>query len=214
MKQIFVKSCVTAAIVIFLSGCTATQNANTKPLDQLMTDSNKALTEGKTDKAMETLDTAAKENPTSALPWVKQAQIYFDQGNYPASIQAADEAMKRDAENKDAKALAVVASLRVAVQAVSDMNKDSNLRGSKRSEAERLATALRETLNQDVLVPLDAKAKPGATSQSASSKHTTTTRHKASAAEKPAATATQATPKPAADTSGSSGSANPFGALR
>lgn len=214
MKQIFVKSCAAAAVIILLSGCPATQNANTKPLDQLMTDSNKALTDGKTDKAMETLDTAAKENPTSALPWVKQAQIYFDQGNYPASIQAADEAMKRDPENRDAKALAVVASLRVAVQAVADMNKDSNLRGSKRSEAERLAAALRDTLNQDVLVPLDNKSKTSSAAQSSSAKHSAPRHKPNAAAEKTASSAAQAAAKPAAETSANSGSANPFGALR
>lgn len=165
--KLFTQASYALVLSVALTGCFAGGNTNTKPLNDLMADSNAALTAGKTDKAIETLNLAAKENPTSAQPWLKQAQIHFDNGNYPAAIQASDEAMKRDSTNRDAKAIAVVASLRVAVQALNDMNKDSTLRGSKRSEAERLAYALRETLNQDVLVPLDTKAKPASTPSAA-----------------------------------------------
>lgn len=160
---------------------------------------------------MELLSASARANPASAMPWVKMAQVHFDADNYPSAIEAADEAMKRDPSRRDAKALAVVASLRVAVRALSDMSSDTSLRGNTRSEAERLARSLRETLGQDELVPLveDTPAKSRTSRPSAARPAAA-----ASPSTKPAAVPAAAV-APSAATKATPGAApNPFSSLK
>ncbi len=193
-----------------LSACATAPQQAPKTTAELMKESQAALDSGKIETAVSLLESASKANPSDAAPWLKQAQVYFDADNYPAAIQASDEAMKRDPLNKDAKAIAVVASLRVAIRALSDMNQDSLLRGSSRSEAERLARALRETLAQDQLVPLNEPKTPA-------NKRAPARRPATGAAAKSAAPEAPATPAPAATTpakSSGSSAGNPFGALR
>jgi len=197
-----------------LSACASAPEVKVKTTAELMKESQTALDNGKIETAVSLLETASKSNPADATPWIKQAQVQFDADNYPAAIQAADEAMKRDPVNKDAKAIAVVASLRVAIRALSDMNQDSLLRGSNRSEAERLARALRETLAQDQLVPI---VDPKTTTKKRPLKRGAATNNAASTAATPAtAPAASASPSSAAAPAKSSGSAasNPFGSLR
>lgn len=202
---------ISAAIsVSLISGCATAPETKVKTTAELMKESQAALDNGKIETAVSLLESASKSNPADATPWIKQAQVQFDADNYPAAIQAADEAMKRDPANKDAKAIAVVASLRVAIRALADMNQDSLLRGSNRSEAERLARALRETLAQDQLVPIED---PKANSKKRPAKRTTSPGTPATGSNTPPT----ATPAPAAATgksSGSSSTGNPFGSLR
>ena len=108
---------------------------------------------GEKERAMALLDAAAKANPADARPWLKSAQMQFDVANYPSAILAAEEAFKRDPSNAEAKSLALVSSLRVAVKYVSDLRTNEKLQGGARSDAEQLAQSLRETLGAQVLVP-------------------------------------------------------------
>lgn len=194
---------------IVISGCASRSAPASAPPNSaaLYRDALQALDAGEKEKGMELLDASARANPASAMPWVKMAQVHFDADNYPSAIEAADEAMKRDPSRRDAKALAVVASLRVAVRALSDMSSDTSLRGNTRSEAERLARSLRETLGQDELVPLadDAPAKSRTLRPSAGRPAA------ASAASRPAVPAAA----PSTATKAASGSApNPFSSLK
>ncbi|NSL57080.1 outer membrane protein assembly factor BamD [Uliginosibacterium aquaticum] len=175
MKSI-VLPVISLSLILLVTGCALSpQTPAPKTTAQLIEESQTALNSGNRETAVALLESASKNNPADATPWLKQAQLHFDADNYPAAIQAADEAMKREPANKQAKAIAVVASLRVAIRAISDMSQDSMLRGSNRSEAERLARALRETLAQDQLVPLEdlqakskTKAKPRSTGKTES----------------------------------------------
>jgi len=196
-------------ICLFLiSGCASSPEVSQKSTAQLIEESSAALSSGKRETAIALLDNASKSNPASATPWLKQAQLHFETGNYPAAIQAADEAMKRDPANKEAKAIAVVASLRVAIRALSDMSQDSVLRGTNRSEAERLARALRETLDQDVLLPIDPPKVSTERNQNKAGRNVTT-RQSVRVPPSPATTPAPVSTKPQAATTGS-----PFGALK
>jgi len=190
-------------VVSCLAACASTPEVTPKTAAELMQESKLALDNGKIDTAVSLLESASKTNPADPAPWLKQAQVFFEADNYPAAIQAADEAMKRDPINKDAKAIAVVASLRVAIRALSDMNQDSLLRGSKRSEAERLARALRETLAQDQLIPIEEPP----VAKKPSKKRSYTPRAKVSSS--------QPTPSaPSVEKPAAKAASNPFGALR
>lgn len=139
--------CATLLCVFWLSGCVSNPE-KTNTLEQYLENADKAAQAGKLETAVEYLDTAAKNYPTSEQPWVKKARLYFEGSNYPAAIQSADEAMKRSSDNKDAKAIAVVSSLRVAIRALSSMRGDVTLmtNSDSQKEALMLAQSLRETL--------------------------------------------------------------------
>ncbi|MDB5800640.1 MAG: tetratricopeptide repeat family protein [Rhodocyclales bacterium] len=148
-------------VATWVAGCASFQGAADLPEgSKLLQEGAQALVDGQKEKGLALLSASARANPASADPWAKIAQVQFDAENYPAAIVAADEAQKRDPNRKETKAISVVASLRVAVRALTDMREDASLRGNTRSEAERLARMLRETLGQDVLVPVPVPEEP------------------------------------------------------
>lgn len=222
-----IKQAFLIAAALSLGAC-ATGNPDGKltdlpPMDKLLESADQTLASGDRDAAVKQYTQAAAANPTSAKPWVKIAQTEFEANNYPATIQAADEAMKRDTTSKEAKALAVVASLRVAVQALADMRKDVQLRGTTRSEAEQLAKSLRETLGQDVLVPTAAEkpatppAKPRSTKPATPRPSARPAADAAPAAQSVAPAATPAAttkPAPPAPAKNAKAGNDPFSALQ
>ncbi|HJV85030.1 MAG TPA: tetratricopeptide repeat protein [Noviherbaspirillum sp.] len=150
-----------------LSGC-ATTGADDAPkanVDILYKDADAALAAGQTDKAIGLWNQAARENPTSAVPWMKMANAWFEQNNYPSAIVAANEAMQRDESNQDVKSVLVVAGLRVAAKAVAGLRPNGAVNMNARAEAEKLTNSLREVLGEKVLVPpatADARPTPAA----------------------------------------------------
>lgn len=209
-------------IAMWVAGCSSLQSGTELPdSSKLMQEGMKLLDEGQKEKGLAMLSSAARANPASAEPWAKTAQAQFDAENYPAAIVAADEAQKRDPARKETKAISVVASLRVAVRALTDMREDSALRGNTRSEAERLARMLRETLGQDVLVPVPPPEEPRAQAKR-TAPVVTATPAPAPAATAPAATTntrkkgdrTPTRPATAPAPGASGGDANPFSVLK
>lgn len=189
-----------------LAGCTTMPSgldpAQVKdlPLETVMQGVESVAAGGDKQKALALLEAAAKANPTASKPWLKMAQMHFEAGNYPAAVVAAEEASKREPGSTEAKSIALVSSLRVAVKYVSDMRVGEKLQGGVRSDAEHLARTLRETLGEQVLVPAP-KTEPPEPRRRASR----TTRPRAAAPAAPAA-------RPS--TESKSGSTNPFGSLK
>lgn len=143
-----------------LSGCATTAPAGdrTTQLESMLKDADAEVAAGRHEKAISMLNQAAMDHPTSATPWLKVANIWFEKENYPASIVAANEALQRDAANQDAKSLLVVAGLRVSAGAVAGLRPNSSVNNGTRLEAENLTHSLRSALGEKVLVPSsDAK---------------------------------------------------------
>ena len=144
-----------ALVAVFLSGCATTapnaeQAAN--KLDLILIDVDGELDKGQRERALALLNQAAQEHPASMLPWMKIANIWFEDGNYPSSILAANEVLQRDPENQDAKSLVVVAGLRVAAGAVAGLRPNGAVGMSARVEAESLTNSLRGALGEKNLV--------------------------------------------------------------
>lgn len=126
------------------------------------------LEKGQRDKAIATLNQAAKEYPTSILPWLRLGNVWFETGNYPSAILAANEVLQRDPANQEAKSMLVVAGLRVAASAVAGLRPSAQVGTNARLEAENLTNSLREALGEKVLVPQPAIAAETKPSSSAS----------------------------------------------
>jgi tetratricopeptide (TPR) repeat protein len=182
------------------AGCATTKTEPIQPpsVESIVGSVDQSIAAGDQEKALSILDSASKTHPTSPLPWLKKARVYFDAENYPSAILAAEEALQRDPNSNEAGSIALVSSLRIAVKYVSDLRTQVELNGDARPDGERLAAKLRETLHASVLVPPEKKQ----------SQSTTRSTSRASA---PPSRPRRATPEPTPATSGAS---NPFGSLK
>lgn len=206
------RAAVVGITVSTLVGCTTMPSgldpAQVKdlPLETVMQGVESVAAGGDKQKALALLEAAAKANPTASKPWLKMAQMHFEAGNYPAAVVAAEEAIKREPGSTEAKSIALVSSLRVAVKYVSDMRAGEKLQGGVRSDAEHLARTLRETLGEQVLIP-PPKAEPPPEPRRRTNHNT----RRRTTAPVPAPAAA---PAPRPGTEPKSGSANPFGSLK
>ncbi|MFC7516962.1 tetratricopeptide repeat protein [Herbaspirillum sp. GCM10030257] len=160
-KPQFVALCVCLTV---LAGCASPlpNSANDKAgLESSIAAAETELAKGRREQAVALLTEAAQANPTSAAPWLKIANVWFEAGNYPSSILATNEVLQRDPSSQEAKSLLVVAGLRVAAGAVSGLRPNGNIGVSVRSDAENLTNSLRDVLGEKVLVPgQPVEAKP------------------------------------------------------
>ncbi len=122
--------------------------------------------QGQTAKALSLLDAAAKGDPASAKPWLKKAQIQFQTADYPSAIQSAEEAAKRDPADKEARSVAIVSALRIAIRGLVELRGQKDLGENAYAEAQRLSSVLKASLGTDTLVPAEDANAAGVTSPS------------------------------------------------
>jgi tetratricopeptide (TPR) repeat protein len=142
-----------------LAGCASTMTVGSDgqpSIEPLMNQADSELGKGRRDQAIALLNQAAKESPTNVAPWLKIANIWFDESNYASSILAANEALARDGNNQEAKSLLVVSGLRVAAKAVQGLVPHNPVNTNARQEAENLTKSLRQALGEKVLVPVES----------------------------------------------------------
>jgi tetratricopeptide (TPR) repeat protein len=203
--------CLLAACVSLLTACAATNGGSygsQNTLEKLSREADTELAKGQREKAVALLNQAAKENPTSMVPWLKLANIWFESGNYPSSILAANEVLQRDAGNQEAQAMMVVSGLRVAAGAVTGLRSVSSVNAGARAEAENLTNALRAVVGETVLIPNQTEAGPAVST--ARAKHPSSAKPNPGPAVSPAKPAVKAPPK----SSPASGGADPFKSLK
>jgi hypothetical protein len=174
-------------------------------LPELMAQGAAAETDGLKVAALRRYEEAAQLYPTSKQPWLRIAHIQFDSGNYGEAIVAAQQVVSRDDTDKVARSILSVSGLRVAAKAVADLSKNRALVGSVRTEAQELASVLRESLGENVLVPAQVPVAPARPRPVASSAPSGT------AATAPAGSAAR---RPVAPEAASTGSGSPFSSLK
>ncbi|WP_426338927.1 tetratricopeptide repeat protein [Pseudoduganella sp. S-14] len=143
-----------------LAGCAAdaplqgADRAGHQTLEKMLADADRAAAAGLHVKSHAALKAAAASYPAEKAPWLQMAQMRFDRGNYSDAIVQAQEALQRDPADKQALSIIAVAGLRLSTRSLAELNQQSSLGGSVRSEAQELARTLRNTLGEDVLVPV------------------------------------------------------------
>jgi len=154
------KSCTAALIsAALLAGCATEEPLQRsdkialKSLESMLAEADRAAAAGQQEKYQAALKAAAASYPADKAPWLQMAQARFDRGNYSEAIVNAQEALQRDPSDKQAHSIIAVGGLRLSTRSLSELNQQSNLGGSVRSEAQELARTLRTALGEDVLVP-------------------------------------------------------------
>lgn len=222
---------VMASLLCTLMACTSTPRqvdaaaasaATAEKLSDRLDAADKAQKLGKTEDALNELDTAIKVDPASKAPWLRKAQIYFDERQYGQAITAAQETLQRDTTDLTAKSILAVSGLRVSAQALEQLRKANEVNGSARTEAESVAKLIREALGEPILVPPLASAstpeagKPAAkvmaTRRVSQPRPLATASAPVVASARPPAVNPVSTPNVAPPAAG--GRNNPFGALK
>ncbi|MDF3082233.1 MULTISPECIES: tetratricopeptide repeat protein [Burkholderia] len=194
-----------------IAGCASQPSAppTAEVFNKSLADADAVAKAGDQDKALGLYQQLAKSDPTREEPWSRIAQIQFAQNHYGQAIVAAQEALQRDATDRQAKSVLAVAGLRIATQSLGELRQDASLAGDAKSDAQALAKQLRDTLGESALFPPEQRAQ---------SKKYTGRRpvHRPKAGAAPAAdTAASAAPTPTpTPPAAQKGSADPFGALR
>lgn len=147
-----------------LAGCAADapqrgERAGLQSLESMLADADRAAAAGQHEKYHAALKAAAASYPAEKAPWLQLAQMRFDRGHYGEAIAQAQEVLQRDPADKQAHSIIAVSGLRLSTRSLAELSQQSNLGGSVRSEAQELARMLRNTLGEDVLVPVAGAAR-------------------------------------------------------
>ncbi|BAX59561.1 MULTISPECIES: tetratricopeptide repeat protein [Burkholderia cepacia complex] len=140
-----------------IAGCASQPSAppTAEVFNKSLADADAVAKAGDQDKALGLYQQLAKSDPTREEPWSRIAQIQFAQNHYGQAIVAAQEALQRDATDRQAKSVLAVAGLRIATQSLGELRQDSSLAGDAKSDAQALAKQLRDTLGESALFPPD-----------------------------------------------------------
>ena len=144
------------ACIALLTGCAANQPVLApapKPvtLASALADAEAASKAGRNDSAYIILKAAATANPTDKSPWLRMAQLRFDEKNYGEAIVSGLAVIERDPDDMLAYSLVAASGLRVSSKALADLTQKNGFSGTVRSEAQELANLLYTTLKEKVV---------------------------------------------------------------
>ncbi len=149
-----IRFCCTAACAVVLTAC-STAPTVTAPvkLQDMLAEATKAASAGQKEQAVKLWRQTAAAYPADKTPWSNIAQSRYEAGQYGDAIQAAQEVLVRDPNDKLANSIIAISGLRLSTRALGDLSRQNNLSGSLRTESQDLAKLLRESLGEQVLVP-------------------------------------------------------------
>jgi predicted Zn-dependent protease len=116
-----------------------------------MADADAAATSGRRDQAYAILQSAAAANPTDKAPWLRMAQLRFEDKNYGETIVSGLEVIERDPDDMLAYSLVAASGLRVSSKALADLTRKNGFQGTVHNEAQDLANLLHSTLKETVM---------------------------------------------------------------
>lgn len=155
----------TVVSIAILAGCASTgpaPAAKPVPMAASLADADAAARSGHPDQAYAILKGAASANPTDKTPWLRMAQMRFEDKNYGEAIVTGLEAIERDPDDMLAYSLVAVSGLRVSSKALNDLTQKNGFSGSVRSEAKDLANLLHTTLGGPIVPTKSAPSTPRA----------------------------------------------------
>lgn len=136
-----------------LAACASSpKKAVVPPYDASMSTAEAQVTTAGAEAAIKSFEDAARADPTRKEPWVRIAQLQFDQGQYARAIVAAEEVLQRDPDDLVADGVMTVAGFRIATTALTRLQGRGALASeTARKEAKTLADTLRKTMGDAVL---------------------------------------------------------------
>jgi predicted Zn-dependent protease len=156
-----------AALLAACAGPAATPTTKGASMASILSDADAAAKAGRPDQAYAMLKAAAASNPADKTPLLRIAQMRFDDKNYGEAIVSGQQALERDPNDMLAYSLVAVSGLRVSSKALGDLSLKNGFTGSVRSEAQELASLLRNTLKEPIVAPPASRPNQGRSSPAA-----------------------------------------------
>jgi tetratricopeptide (TPR) repeat protein len=144
----------TVVSIAILAGCASTAPSTASkpvPMATALADADAVAQSGRPDQAYTILKGAAAANPSDKAPWLRMAQMRFEDKNYGEAIINGLAAIERDPDDMLAYSLVAVSGLRVSSKALGDLTQKNGFSGSVRNEAQDLANLLHTTLKQPIV---------------------------------------------------------------
>lgn len=143
--------------VASLTACESLKSAGlaSVPYAELMSSADGALKAGQSAAGLSLLESAAKSEPARKEPWLRMAQVQFEERRYGFAINAAEEVLQRDNADVTAKSILAASGLRVSANALEQLRAVGEL-GGARDEAKALARTMREALGESILPSVTA----------------------------------------------------------
>lgn len=158
-------ACRSMLVLGLLSGlvaCESTPKKTAVPFEVSMENAEAQVSTAGADAAISAFEVAAKSDPTRKEPWVRIAQLQFDQNRYARAIVAAEEVLQRDPDDLVADGVLTVAGFRIANESLQRLGGRGALASdTAQREAQTLVTTLRSTMGDAILET--GKPKPRAT---------------------------------------------------
>ena len=190
VKVIGAAACRSMLVLGLLSGLAACESTPKKaviPFEVSMENAEAQVSTAGADAAISAFEVAAKADPTRKEPWVRIAQLQFDQSRYARAIVAAEEVLQRDPDDLVADGVLTVAGFRIANESLQRLSGRGALASeTAQREAQTLVTTLRSTMGDAILETGKPKARPPVRQAT-----------RATGAGRRTSTATPATPPPA-----------------
>ena len=163
------RSVLALALLSGLAACESTPKKTAIPFDISMANAEAQVSTAGADAAINAFEVAAKADPTRKEPWVRIAQLQFDQNRYARAIVAAEEVLQRDPDDLVADGVLTVAGFRIANESLQRLEGRGALASeTAQREAQTLVTTLRTTMGDAILETGKPKARQPARQQTRS----------------------------------------------
>ena len=146
------RSVLALAMLSGLAACETTAKKEAIPFDVSLANAEAQVSTAGADAAISAFEVAAKADPTRKEPWVRIAQLQFDQNRYARAIVAAEEVLQRDPDDLVADGVLTVAGFRIANESLQRLDGRGALASeTAQREAQTLVTTLRSTMGDAIL---------------------------------------------------------------
>ena len=154
------RSMLVLGLLSGLAACESTPKKAVIPFEVSMENAEAQVSTAGADAAISAFEVAAKADPTRKEPWVRIAQLQFDQSRYARAIVAAEEVLQRDPDDLVADGVLTVAGFRIANESLQRLSGRGALASeTAQREAQTLVTTLRSTMGDAILETGKPKAR-------------------------------------------------------
>jgi len=152
-----VRATLLASSIVSLAACSSLTSAGfaSGSYAELMSSADGAFKANQSAAGLLLLERAAKSEPAKKEPWLRMAQVQFEERRYGSAINAAEEVLQRDNADVTAKSILAASGLRVSANALEQLRAVGEL-GGARDEAKALARTMRDALGESILPSVSA----------------------------------------------------------
>lgn len=153
------RSAIAALFALTLSACASLgfPESGAPDYDTLVAEADAALTLGQPDLAISRLEQAGQVDTARKDPWLRLARLHAEAERYGAAAQAAEEALRRDPADAEARELLRVSSLRTAARAL-DRGRQEGWEAPPQADFDALARVMRAVAGPGALVSDETRA--------------------------------------------------------